>query len=493
MNSKGTGQDGAGHIARFLKHSTIYAVGNVLNRAGALLLLPLYTNYLTTAEYGALEMFYVVSAVVSGFVSVGIAHATLRFYFDYEREQDRNAVVSSNLIAAFTIACLGATLVGFWREPLAQAVFGSAAHGRGIAIVLVTLVLELSSQVCLAYLRARERSLLFVSVSFAKLVVQCIANAYLVIVLAAGVEGVLLGNLLAVAAGWLFLTGYTTYQCGLRFELRKTLPSLKYSFPFLLSTLTGLVSANVDRVLISTFLSLQILGVYALAAKFATLLEYLVGEPFNRSYGAFRFSIMKDPLAAQIHVRLVRFLFVATLSIGLLIVLVTGDVLRLISNAEFWPATDVLPLLALASLFLIISYPLNTGILYAKRTRYIFYVNLLAAATSAGGNLMLIPWLGIHGAATAQVLVAVVIAVGSDRLSQRFFPVTYEWRPMALALAAAILTYFAAPVDEPTTPVNVALKLLLYGLFLLALILVGAIKRSELLWLRGRLLAPRSA
>lgn len=480
-------------IGRFIKHSTIYAVGNVLNRAAALLLLPLYTNYLTAAQYGALELFYVISAIVSGLLSAGIAHATLRFYFEHDAERERNAVVSSNLLTSFAIAAMGALAVNYFRVPLAQAALGGPEYASGITLILVTMVLELSSQVCLAYLRAREYSMLFVAIALAKLVVQCGANTYLVVFLSAGVQGVLLGNLLAVAAGWLFLVGFTVHRCGLRFELAKTLPSLRYSFPFLLSALLAWFSGSIDRILINSYLSLQMLGVYALAAKFASLADYLIGEPFNRSYGAFRFSIMKDPEAGRVHVRLVRYLFIATLCFGLLVTLFAGDLLRSMAQPEFWPAADVLPLLMAASALQILCYPLHTGILYAKRTGYLFYINLAGAVTSAGANALFIPLFGLQGAALAQLATAAVLVVLNNRISQRFFPVVYEWRRLSRAALVAVVAYLLAWLLTTRYPsLAMAVKALLYLGFLLTLLPLGSVTRAEFAQLR-RLVGVRGA
>jgi len=43
------------YVKRLLKHSSIYGVGTLLYRAVALILLPLYTRYLSTGEYGDLS------------------------------------------------------------------------------------------------------------------------------------------------------------------------------------------------------------------------------------------------------------------------------------------------------------------------------------------------------------------------------------------------------------------------------------------------------
>ncbi|MBI3546803.1 MAG: polysaccharide biosynthesis protein [Gammaproteobacteria bacterium] len=478
-------------LGGFFKHSSIYAFGSILNRAAAFLLLPIYTNYLSVAEYGALELFYVIATVVSGLLSVGIAHATLRFYFEYETETERNAVVTTNLTVSLLITSAGALLVSFWHEPLARYVMGNPEYSRGVLIVLATLVLELSSQVSLAYLRAKEYSKLFVIIMFFKLVLQFAANTYFVVFRHAGIEGVLTGNLLAVAFGWIILTIFVLRQCPYCFEWSKAVPVLKYSFPFLLSTITGLISANIDRFLINSLLSLQALGIYALALKFSGLLDNLIGEPFNRSYGAYRFSIMKRADAAAVQMRIVRYLLMGLTALGLGIVYFAHDLLVIMSDKAYWPAADILPLLVLGSLLQVINYPMQTGIFYEKKTRYVFYIGLLAAVVSSAANFVLIRWLGILGACGAQVVTAGAVLYITNRISQRYFSVRYEYpRLFAILLVTVIFYLLSLPLMNQSLYWSVPLKLLLYAGFLATLIYSGALQRTEISWLRSKLYAP---
>lgn len=474
-------------ILRFFKHSGVYAIGNVLNRSGAFILLPLYTNYLVPSEYGSLELFYVVSAVFSGFLSVGIAHATLRFYFDYDSAADRNSVVTTNLIASMLITTTGALAVGYWRKNLSVAVFGNTGYADGISIILITMVLELSSQVCLAYLRARELSFLFVILSLVKLLVQCGTNTYLVVYRSAGVEGVLFGNMLAVGVGWLILIVFTIRNCGLRFEMGKAIPCLKYSFPFLLSTLTALVSSNLDRILITRYRSMALLGTFALATKFSGLLDFVIGEPFNRSYGAFRFSIMKDPDAGSIQARVVRYLFVVSVSVALGIALFAKDVLRLMSNPDYWESVDVLPILLIAGTFQILSYPFQTGVLYAKRTRYVFYINLLLTAVSISSNFLLIPRFGVIGACLTLLACSALGAFMNNQVSQKYFPVKYDWGLMASSGGCAALAFIAARILTPQALIpGLLVKTAVFIGFLLLVVASGSVTREEIVWIRQK-------
>ena len=472
-------------IGRFFRHSAVYAFGNVVNRLGAFVLLPIYTNYLTVAQYGSIELFYAIAAVVSGLLSIGIAHATLRFYFEYHDERERHAVVSTNLLASLAISLVGVLPLAFNSDSVGRYFFGDPEMGLGILLVLASLMLELSSQISLAYLRAKEHSTFFIAVSMGKLVVQFATNTVLLVWFNAGVLGVLTGNLAAVALGWLVLTVFTISRCGLRFDLAKLVPVLKYSYPFLLSTMVALVASTLDRFLINNFITLHALGLYALAIKFSRLLTDLIGEPFNLAYGSFRFTIMKQDNAAEIQARVVRYLFSVSCVVALGLTYFTGDVLRVMSAPEYWQAAELVPLLALAGALRVISYPLQSGILYQKHTRHIFHIGVVVAAVSAVCAFVLILWLGVVGACVAVLAAAVTEVVLTDRFSQRYFKVDYEY-PRLLRLLVVTLAFYLLSIPAVWLGVwqAFAIKAALLLLCMLALIKAGALDGEEIAQVR---------
>lgn len=479
-----------GEISRFFRHSTVYALGNALNRAGAFLLLPAYTRYLSVAEYGSLELFSTVASVVAGVLSMGLAHATLRFYFEYAEDRARRAVVSTNFMASFVIGLVGMTVVSRFEGPLMGYLFPGTGYPYGLWLVLATLVLELSSQICLAYLRALEQSLFFVTLTAAKLVLQLVANILLLVVFDAGVQGVLLGNLLAVTLGWLVLAFYTIRRCGLRFEMDKLVPVLRYSFPFLLATLVGIVSGNVDRLYVSRLLSLEALGLYSLALKFARLTGDLIGEPFGRAYGAFRFTVMDRPDAADIQARIVRYLAAFLCVVGLGIVFFSRDALVLMADPKFWPAAALVPPLVLAGVLGVITYPLQTGFLYQKASRHIAQLGFMQAVLTTGGGFALIKAFGLAGACAAILLAAAVSMVVTHRLSQRYFPVHYDYRRLGW-LAGLTATFWAVSLPLAGLPLGAALpaKLLLVCLFVAVLLASPVFEAEEVA--RGRAVLRR--
>jgi len=471
-------------IGRFFKHSSIYAIGNVINRIGAFLLLPVYTNYLTVEEYGALEIFYGVSAVFFGFLSMGIAHATLRFYFEYSDDKNRQAVVSTNFIASFIVSLLGVTLIGFWYKELSVLVFSSELYSMGVLIILGTIVFELSSQICLAYVRAVEYSLFFVYLAIAKLVVQVFLNIYLVIYLEEGVVGILLGNFCAVFLGWLILTGFTLNRCGFAFHYRKLVVILKYSFPFLLGTITSLISGNIDKFSLNYMDTLGAVGVYMLAMKFSLIVEQLIGEPFSRSYGSFRFSIMNDKNAMSIQASIVKYLLYVTVFFALGVSLFIGELLFWISDESFWSAGNLVPIIMIASVIKIMNYPAQTGILYAKKTKYFFYIGVVVAIASTIGNLTMIPLIGVYGACFTLIGVEILSLSLMHFQSQKYFKVEYNYFQLSLSLIVAALLYLSTLLIQfENIYITLALKVLIIlsyaGLILKSRFFLSSSERLE--------------
>lgn len=466
-------------IKRFFKHSSIYAIGNIINRIGAFVLLPVYTNYLTVAEYGIIEIFYVISSVISGFLAIGLAHATLRFYFEYQEQQDRNAVVSTNLIGSLAISLVGSLFVAVAASSIAEHMLGNTDMTYGIYIILITLVFELSSQICLAYIRAIEYSMLFVGVSFAKLLIQVAVNTYLVVFENAGVNGVLIGNMITVIVGWLVLALFTLRHCGIRFHLDKFIPVIKYSFPFLLSTIIGLISTNVDKIMLNYLISLEALGLYALALKFSMIIEQLVGEPFSRSYGAFRYTIMHDNNAATIQASIVKYLFIFTMILSLGMSYFVSDVLHIMSAEEYWPAASIVPIVIVASIIRIMTYPAQSGILFAKQTKYFFYFTTVAALVGIISNFVFIKLFGLVGACIGVIVTELSVLLMTHRISQRYFKVDYDYRSLMLVCMVTMIFSIGVFIDLEDTVITVSIKLLMIILYVLVLYKLPILNADE--------------
>src|SRR5438552_16233693 len=98
-------------IIELLRHSAIYGLGSIAARIIGVLLLPLYTRYLSPGDYGLIETLVALSAVLAALVVQGMKSAFFRYYFDSAEEERRLLVVRTAfwyvLAAATGVLVLG--------------------------------------------------------------------------------------------------------------------------------------------------------------------------------------------------------------------------------------------------------------------------------------------------------------------------------------------------------------------------------------------------
>lgn len=441
-------------ISRLFKHSAIYGIGDVLNRAGALLLLPLYTRQLSPEEYGTLELFYSSSNILRMFLAAGLAHATLRFYFEFDPKDERQAVVSTSIISSIVVS--GVILLGMvpFTDWLSTLIFDAEVYRNCFYVTYATIFISISQEIAFAYIRAREYSVFFIIVSFGELVLKIILTAYFVLHMQMGIFGVLLGNLVSMTVAWFAVLGVTVKECGLSFRLERLREMFVYSFPLVIVSLWGMLIANADRFILQRYSSLTAVGLYALAMRFGSVINFAFTMPFTKGYGPYRFSIMKRDDAPQFYSRIMTYFVTGILFVGLGIILFSGDVVRVMASPKYQEAAFVIPLLVISHIFSGLYYLVQTGIYMQKKTGYLTFVYCIAAILNITANLVLIPEYGLMGAGVVLVGTRVLIVIMTHRRSQKLFPVKYQGFRIIKVVALSFLIYGVSLMAVKSPPLE---------------------------------------
>src|SRR5205823_14346302 len=101
-------------LKELFRHSAIYGLGSIVARILAVLLLPLYTRYLSPTDYGLIETLVALAAVLTALVAQAMKSAFFRFYFDSAEPERRLLVVRTAfwyvLAASTSVSVLGIVL-----------------------------------------------------------------------------------------------------------------------------------------------------------------------------------------------------------------------------------------------------------------------------------------------------------------------------------------------------------------------------------------------
>jgi len=436
------------HIKTFLNSSIVYFVGNAFNRLGVFLLLPLYTNYLIPEEYGSLELVFVTVAMARIFLGMCLGHATLRFFFEYESEHEKKKLMSTILL--FTIFwCLILTIVlMLLSDYLSVIVFKTSDYSMLLIIGFAMMFFEVVTEIPFAFLRAKDRSKLYVFSSLSYLVLRIGIVAYIVICLSKGVQGILFGNLVSSFFLCFFLSMVVFKYSGISFDVNKLKDVWKYSYPLVISSIPHVFVKNVDRIVLGWYTSLEVVGIYALAFRFGLALQGFVLDPFQLGFGPFRFSIMKQENAKEVYARILTYFVFAVTFVALLVTLLCREVIELMASADFISAYKVVPIIILSVLVNGVIYIFQTGMLIEKRTDYFSYVSIISAVLNVLALFIFVPVMGIYGAGLSLLVTSLVQAILTFWFSQKCYKITFEFQRFVKIMFAFFLVYFLSMITS---------------------------------------------
>lgn len=412
------------------KHTLVYTVGIILGKVASFVMLPVYTRYLTPADYGILELLGMTIDVIGMIAGVGIVAGVFKFYSEENDQAKKNTVISTAALSVAGLA-LATTIVGLaLSSEMSRLVLGPGANARYMQLYFVVYLLQNFEYLPLALIRAENRSVLFVTVNALKLMAMLSLNILFVVYLGMGIEGVLTSNIIASAAVALGLTGYLVKRVGLRFSTKKFRQMLRFGSSIVLWSLASFVLVFSDRYFLNYYTDTATVGIYSLAYKFAFLLSVLAYTPFETIWMAERFEVAKQPDSQEVYSRVFRYMNVLLGLVALVLCLFIRDFLYVMSDPAFLPAYRLVPLLCAAQVIFIWAAYWNTGIYISGRTRVMATGAVVLVVATLILNYILIPPIGIYGAAWATIAAYSLRFLWIYRFAQRYYPIRYDWTEM---------------------------------------------------------------
>ncbi|HLP40689.1 MAG TPA: lipopolysaccharide biosynthesis protein [Fibrobacteria bacterium] len=462
-------------IRALAKESLVYGVSSLASRFLNFLLTPFYTHVLSTAEFGVNTMVFILIAFLNIVYQFGFDSAYLRLASDTDEAGRRRLFATAFqgqavLAAGFTAVLLLAA------DPVAQLLAIPPEHAHLLRWAGAILVLDTLCVVPFAHLRLSHQALAFSGIRMVNVVVNVGMNLLLILRLGMGLDGVLLANIVASAVTFLlcsplvFRHGRALLQGpALRQLLRFGLPLVPAGLFFIVIEAAGrivlsrLSQAEIDRLHPGMGYDVQsLIGVFSAAWKLG-IFGMLLVQMYRMAWQPFFLQRHKDADAPHLfgRVLLLLCLGVGYASVTLMVLLdwlvavpvpvVGGPIIA----RPYWVGLPIVPwvLLAYACEAWVVHF--NLGIHIAKDTRYFMWTNGVGALVAVSGNLLLVPRLGLIGAALSACLCYLSMAVLITRRSQRHFPIelnasvllrVFVWLALGWTLGIAVQ---ARPEDFP--------------------------------------------
>lgn len=435
-------------VRRTVSHAAIYSIGVVLQNITSLVMLPIYTRYLTPADYGTISMLQILIDVANLIFGMELANAVFRFYFATDSESERRTVIASALGFDVVFKGIGAIVLVLFAVPAAAFMFGDAQFSHYVRWFALALLTNTLFDVPFQYLRALGRPVAFVIASAAKLFVQLTLNIIFVISLEMHVMGVIYSILLTGAIVGGVLATWTLWRTRLSVSIAVIRRLLKFSIPLLGAGFAALYVTFVARWSLARFAGLEAVGLFALASRIVSMIESFVWVPFQQSWGAARFEIIKQPGGAQAYRRVFSGITLLLVAASLAASMLSEEFLRVMSAPMYWPAALLVPLIALVELIRhLISFS-RLGLLVHGRTSEFFHATSAAAVVATIALFITVPALGVYGAPVAGIFYVLTQLFWLERPSLAQYEIVKLpwWKLVVLVVGATVaygLSFFA--------------------------------------------------
>jgi len=444
-------------------------------------LLPVYTRYLSPAEYGVVALAVTCTLVLGLLYPLGLRAAISRTYYESGTAEDRKERIGTLWIAMIAFAAISALVLDRIGGSLASAILPEVPFHPYLRLAVWTAFLGVLGITPLVLLQAQERPRAYVLLTLWTAVVTTGATVWLV-VRGGGAEGYLTGAMIGAALAAIPYLGLTAGQIRPVFRASVLVPALAFSLPLVPHALAGWALEMSDRAILTRLLPLHDVGVYSLGYQLGAAMG-LATAAFNAAWVPFLFGTLKNE-GEKSHpklARLVTYYAAVLIFIGLGWALLVEHAITLIAGPEFRDAYRVTPWVVGGYVCAGLYYVPTNLLFWRRQTRVIPLVTVAAGVINIGLNLWLVPSHGAIAAAWSTLVAYGVLLVLTWWSAERIHPFPYEYRRMGLMVGiAAALFLMGRFLPFSSGTLELVGHLLLWLAFPCGLIAVGMLDKAEL-------------
>lgn len=427
-----------------IKHSAIYGLGLIATRLASLILLPVYTRYLTPNEYGIIALLDLGVSILAIMIAAGIGAAAERYHFQ-AKECDRACIWWTGMTYMIAAATIGILPLLVFSESVGRVLLGSdlkVDEANLVAFALITLWFSLPNELSQRHLRVCKRSKLLVALSLVHLGINITLNMLLLIVFKMGVGGVLLGNLLTSCVMVLLRMPLFAKLVGkFSFDLPVLRKLVRFGIPLIFMGLLVAAMQQADRYFLRLFSDLREVGLYSLAFKLVGAVNTLIILPFSSIWSTVAYEVAEMPDAKKVYAQIFQFFIYALTLLLLVLAFAAEPLLRVLTTGEFADAAALVPVGCLAFVFYGMHIHFRVPAFLSKKTERLILAPLLAVIISVLLNCLVIPRFGAFGAAWVAVASFATYSFVGLFFYRRIDRIDYPLFRVCVVLAGVVASY----------------------------------------------------
>lgn len=387
------------------KNTLIIFLGKVSTQLISFFLLPLYTGYLATKEYGLVDLIQTYVTLLVPIITLELEMSIFRWLIDSRgKEKDTKKLISNNFFVLFIslsiFSILYVIVTSFINIPFRW-------------LILVDIIICVLSGNFLQIARGFGKTLDFSISCMLTGLTTVLSNIIMICHFNMGANGMIISMALAnfVCTLYLFIRLKLYRMINFKLVDKKLLKDMyKYSIPLIPNNVSWWIVNVSDRTIISFILGSSFNGLYAISNKFSTIISSLTGV-FNLSWSESAAlhinSTDRDEFFSDVFNTIMK-LFTA---MGVGMIACMPFVFPLLINSKYNDAYNYIPYLVLGSVFNVAICLYSQVYLAKKLSRQVATTAVIGAVINILINIVFIKYIGLYAAAISTAISYFVMMV----------------------------------------------------------------------------------
>ncbi|KKH48340.1 flippase [Methanosarcina sp. 1.H.A.2.2] len=464
----------------------LVGVTNLLLGLSTIILLPILTKNISIADYGIWAQISVTISILPGITMLGLPFTMTRFIPSAQTREEIQEMFYSILVIISISSGLACSLIYLFSKSIALTLF----DGNITIVEIVSLIafIECLNSTLNSYFRATQQIKKYSVFTF----MQTVLYLFFVIIFVLAGKGILgatIGLLIRSLILFLIMAYFVFNDIGIKLPKFTNLKELvSYGIPTIPINFSRWIVESSDRYVIAIFLGTTAVGyytpgyslgniIYMLIAPISFILPSTLSKYYDEKNITEIKKILDNSLKYFLAIGIPSVFGLSLLSKPILSILSTQEIA---SNGYL-----ITPFTAVSALFFGIISIFNQVLLLEKKTKITGKVVSLCAALNFGLNFLLIPYIGIIGAAITTLLAYAVNLMFIIYYSSKYLKLKNN---LPLMIKSIISSLIMSLIIIDANPNGLSHLILLIAtctvVYFLILFLLGGVDKEEIVFFK---------
>ena len=388
---------------QLLKDTFVYALGGIGSKMILFFLVPLYTNYLSTEEYGIADLIFTISQFIIPFVGVVIHDAVIRFGISKEEKKE------NVLLCGLIVWGIG-SLVTIFTTPIIGLYPSIAKYKWYLCVYVITNIFMI---VEMNYIKAKEQNKLYAVISIIQTLTMALSNILFIVIIPLSIEGYVLANILGnliASIGTFFFGRLFKDIRNARFSGSLLKRMLIFSAPLVLNNVSWWAIHSANKIIVELALGASILGIYTVATKIPSLINVLISI-FQQSWGISSIKEIESSNDSKFYSDIFRMFSFISFGMGIGLILIIKPLMAVYVGESFVDAWRYIPLLLASATFSAISSYFVSLYAALKKSLNNMVTTLIGAVVNVAVSVILVRYIGLWGAIVGTFAAYLVLGI----------------------------------------------------------------------------------